>query len=47
LLPKAENGQESFVDTPLLCWRHVSDEIAEAACVYGPDLLDKDASGLT
>jgi hypothetical protein len=46
LLPKAENGKQSFVDVPLLLRTDPAYEAAQAVRVHSADLLDKDASGL-
>ena len=44
---KAENGQECFVDAPKLLVGEMPDQRSETSCIYGADLLDEDASGLT
>ena len=46
LLPKAENGQQSFVDGPLLLQTDPAYEVAQAVRVHNADLLDEDAGGL-
>jgi hypothetical protein len=40
-LAKTEDGDESFVDAPLLVWSHVTDQFAESAGVYCSDLFDE------
>jgi hypothetical protein len=40
-LAKTEDGEESFVDAPLLLGAHVADQIAESAGVDRPDLFDE------
>jgi hypothetical protein len=40
-LAKTEDGEQSFVDAPLLLWANVADEFAKSACVDCPDLFDK------
>ncbi len=47
LLAEPENGQQSFVDAPLLLRTDPTDEVSEAAGIDCTDLLDEDASGLT
>jgi len=47
LLPEAENGQQSFVDAPLLLRTDPADKVSYAARIDGADLLDKDAGFLT
>jgi hypothetical protein len=47
LLPETENGQQSFVDAPLLLRTDPADKVSQAAGVDSADLLDKDAAGLT
>jgi len=47
LLPEAENGQQSFVDAPLLLRTDPAHKVAQAARVDCADLLYKDAGGLT
>jgi hypothetical protein len=40
-LAKTRNGEQSFVDAPLLFWADVSDHFPESACVDCPDLFDE------
>jgi hypothetical protein len=40
-LAKTENGEESFVDTPLLLGADMTDEVAKSAGVDCADLLDE------
>jgi len=40
-LAKTEDGEESFVDAPLLLRANVADELAQSACVDCPDLFDE------
>lgn len=46
-LPETENGQQSFVDTPLLLRTDPADHVSQATGIDCADLLDKDAGGLT
>src|SRR5580693_7552669 len=47
LLPETENGQQSFVDAPLLLRTDAADQRSQPADVDSADLLDKDAGSLT
>ncbi len=47
LLPEAENGQQSFVDAPLLLRTDATHKVSQAARVHGANLLDNDAGDLT
>ena len=47
LLPETENGQQRFVDAPLLLRSDPADQLSEAAGVDSANLLDKDAGDLT
>jgi hypothetical protein len=40
-LAKTENGEQSFVDAPLLFWADVPDHFPESACVDNPYLFDE------
>jgi len=46
-LPEAENGQQSFIDAPLLLRTDPADKVSKAAGIDCADLLDKDAAVLT
>jgi hypothetical protein len=45
LLSKSQDGDEGFVDAPLLFRSEVSDEITEPADVDGSHLLDEHPGG--
>ena len=47
LLPETENGQQRFVDAPLLFRSDPADQLSQAAGVDSANLLDKDAGDLT
>jgi hypothetical protein len=47
LLPEAENGQQGFVDAPLLLRTDATHKVSHAARIHYANLLDKDASDLT
>jgi hypothetical protein len=40
-LAKTEDGEKSFVNTPLLLWANVTHEFAKSPCVDCPDLFDQ------
>jgi hypothetical protein len=40
-LPEAENGQQSFVDAPLLLGTDTAHKFAQTACVDYANLLDE------
>jgi hypothetical protein len=44
---EAENGQQSFIDAPLLLRTDPSDKVSKAARIDCADLLDEDAGALT
>jgi len=44
---KTQDGEEGFVDAPLLFRADVADEFAKSACVDGPDLFDEHSSWLS
>ncbi len=46
LLAEPKNGQQSFVDAPLLLRTDPADEVSEAAGVDCANLLDKNATSL-
>ena len=46
-LPKSENGEQGFVDTPELLSRHVANEVAKAGGVNSSHLLYQDSRGLS
>jgi hypothetical protein len=47
LLPETENGQQSFVDAPLLLRTDAANQHSQPADVDSADLLDKYAGSLT
>jgi len=47
MLPEAQNGQQSFVDAPLLLRTDPVDKVAQATGVDCANLLNKDAGGIT
>jgi hypothetical protein len=47
LLPEAENGQQSFVNAPLLLWTDATYKVPKTARVDCANLFDKDAGDLT
>jgi hypothetical protein len=46
-LPQTENGQQSFVDAPLLLRTNAADQVSQPTGIDSADLLDKDAGNLT
>ena len=46
-LPEAENGQQGFVDAPLLLRTDATHKVSQAARIHCANLLDKDAGDLT
>lgn len=46
-LPKSEDGEQSFIDTPELLSCHVPNEVAEPGGVNSPHLFHQDSRGLS